>query len=54
MFENGPVIESGETITGTEPGSMWQCQFEESLLEPRRTVLDLNAGPSHAAGDRQA
>ena len=53
VFEHGPVIESGETITGTEPGSMWQCQFEESLLAPRRTVLDLNAGPGHAAGERE-
>lgn len=52
VFENGPVIESGQTITGADPGSMWQCQFEESLLEPRRTVLDLHAGALHAAGER--
>ena len=49
LVENGPVIESGETITGADPGSMWGCRFEESLLQPKRTVLDLNPGPPYAA-----
>ena len=52
VFENGPVIESGQTISGAEPGSVWLCQFEESLLEPKRTVLDLNAGGPYTAGER--
>lgn len=52
IFENGPVIESGQTITGIEDDSMWQCQFEESLLDPARTVLDLNPGPRYAGGER--
>ena len=52
IFENGPVIESGQTVAGTEPDSQWMCQFEDSLLEPKRQLLDLNPGQSYAAGNR--
>ncbi len=52
VFENGPVIESGQTIAGVVPDSKWACQFEESLLEPQREILDLNPGSSFAAGGR--
>ncbi len=53
VFENGPVIESGHTIEGIPPGSKWKCQFEDSLLSPKRCVLDLNPGRPFAAGDRE-
>jgi hypothetical protein len=52
ILENGPVIESGQTIAGIEPKSKWRCQFETSLLEPKREVLDLNPGTPYAAGNR--
>ena len=52
IFDNGPVIESGQTVAGTEPESQWKCQFEDSLLEPKREVLDLNPGQPFAAGNR--
>lgn len=52
IFEKGPVIESGQTIQGIEPGSKWRCQFEDSLLEPKRQILDLNPGKPYAAGKR--
>ena len=52
IFENGPVIESGQTVAGTTPDSKWQCQFENSLLEPQRELLDLNPGAPYAAGER--
>ena len=52
VFENGAVIESGQTVAGTEPDSQWPCQFEDSLLEPKREVLDLNPGQPFAAGNR--
>jgi hypothetical protein len=52
VFENGPVIESGQTVEGVEPGSKWRCQFEDSLLEPQREVLDLNPGKPYAPGKR--
>jgi hypothetical protein len=52
IFEHGPIIESGQTVAGTSPESKWQCQFENSLLEPTREVLDLNPGAPHAAGNR--
>lgn len=52
IAEHGAVIESGHTIAGTTPDSKWQCQFEESLLEPKRELLDLNPGSPYAAGNR--
>lgn len=52
IFQNGPVIESGQTVEGTERNSKWRCQFENSLLEPKREVLDLNPGKPYAAGNR--
>lgn len=52
LFEKGPVIESGQTVAGVESNSKWLCQYEDSLWEPQREVLDLNPGPPHAAGNR--
>jgi hypothetical protein len=52
IFENGPVIESGQTVEGIQAGSKWRCQFENSVLEPKRQVLDLNPGKPFAAGNR--
>jgi hypothetical protein len=52
IFEKGAVIESGHTVAGVEPESKWRCQFEKSLLEPKREVLDLNPGKPYAAGKR--
>jgi hypothetical protein len=52
IFERGPVIESGQTVAGIEPGSKWRCQFEDSLLDPKREVLDLHPGQPYAAGKR--
>lgn len=50
IFENGDVIVNGHTIDGLTPGSMWTCQQEESIVAPKRVVLDLNPGPGFAAG----
>jgi hypothetical protein len=52
IFQNGPVIQAGQTVEGVEPGSKWRCQFENSLLEPKRVILDLNPGKPYAAGNR--
>lgn len=52
ILENGPVIESGQTVEGITPGSKWRCQFEDALLEPKREVLDLDPGDPYAAGNR--
>ena len=52
IFENGAVIDAGQTLAGTVPDSKWGCQFEESLVAPKREILDLNPGPPYAAGKR--
>lgn len=52
IFQNGPVIKSGQTVEGIEAGSKWKCQFENSVLPPEREILDLNPGSLFAAGNR--
>ncbi len=52
IFENGAIIESGNTIAGIGSNSKWKCQFEDSLIAPQRDVLDLNPGFPNAAGNR--
>lgn len=52
LMQNGPVIESGQTIAGRRPNEKWKCQYEDSLLAPKRTVLDINPGRQFAAGNR--
>jgi hypothetical protein len=53
ICENGPVIKSGQTVTGVESDSKWVCQFENSLLPPTRELLDSNPGIRFAAGKRR-
>lgn len=52
LFENGPVIEPGNTIAGIDKDSKWVCQFENSLVGPDRELLDMNPGAPYAAGGR--
>lgn len=52
ICENGAVLENGQSVAGIEPDSQWSCQFEDSLVEPERILLDLNPGAPFAAGGR--
>ena len=56
IYENNCPIESGETIDGLQDGKIsrdvqWVCQFEEALVQPARTVMDINT-LEFAAGKR--
>lgn len=56
ILANDNPIEDGETIDGIKDGAMsrevqWKCQYESSLLQPPREVIDLNMG-EYAAGNR--
>ena len=56
MYDAGNPIKSNDHIDGIENGSMslnvqWNVQYEESLIQPIREVLDINTG-EFAAGDR--
>ena len=53
IFQSGPVIGSGESITGIDPDSQWVCQFEDSMMGPKRELLDLNPGEPFACGTRE-
>jgi len=52
LFENGDVINDGETIQGIQKTDRWRCQHEMALVNPEREVLDLNPGKPYAAGER--
>lgn len=57
QFDNDFPVKSGETIDSIdENGDMqmepqWSVQYEESLVDPLRTVLDINCG-EYAGGNR--
>lgn len=51
LFMNGDVIKDGETMDGRDENERWVCQHEESLIAPKRVVLDINAN-QFAAGNR--
>lgn len=47
MFDNNCPFKSGETVDGIENGKMsqnvqWRCQFEDSLIQPVRPVMDVD------------
>lgn len=58
QFENEFPIKSGETVDSLDENGkiqwepQWKTQYENSLIDPLRTVLDVNCG-KYAAGTRQ-
>lgn len=52
IFENGDVIEDGNTIQGISPQEQWTCQHEASLIKPIRMVIDIDPGNEFAGGNR--
>ena len=57
IFEHDNPIDDGQTIAGLENGDMnpdikWKVQYEDSLIQPVRTVIDINMG-EYASGTRQ-
>ena len=51
QLENNIPIEPGNTVAGFEPELKWVCQYEDSLIQPIREVLDINTG-EFSAGNR--
>ena len=56
ILANDNPIQDGETVDGVADGQMsreiqWKCQYEDSLIQPPRGVLDINMG-EFAAGQR--
>jgi len=41
LFENGPVIEDGNTVEGTTTADKWTCQYTDCLVGPARRVIEL-------------
>lgn len=46
LFEQGDVIEDGNTVDGAVPGSIWRCRHEMALVGPDRVVVDMHPGPA--------
>jgi len=56
IFSSEQEINNGETIDGldnntTSQDVQWKCQYEESLVQPKRVVLDI-CPTGYAAGNR--
>ena len=56
IFDEDNPIENGDTIDGLLNGKMsqeiqWTVQYEDSLIQPVRTVIDINMG-EYASGNR--
>lgn len=59
LYDYDCPIKSGETVDGVDvtaggqmtQGVQWKCQFEEALVQPQRTVLDICMN-EYAAGGR--
>ena len=57
IYDNECPIKSGDCVDGLENGEMsknvqWNVQYEESLIQPVREVLDVNVG-KYASGNRE-
>lgn len=52
IFESGDVILDGNTISAPDGEGRYVCRREPALLEPARTVLDVDLGDPYAAGER--
>jgi hypothetical protein len=53
LFEHGDVIETGDAVEGIAPGERWRCRHQESLLAPKRLVIDIDPGDAFASGNRR-
>ena len=56
IYDANCPIESGDVIDGIEDGQIsrniqWKCQYENSLIQPAREVIDINMG-EFASGKR--
>ena len=56
IFDEDNPIKNGDTIDGLINGQMsqevqWTVQYEDSLIQPVRTVIDINMG-EYASGNR--
>lgn len=56
ILENDNPVGDGDTISGLENGELdsnvqWTLQYEDSLVQPVRAVLDVNMG-EYASGIR--
>lgn len=46
IYENGVVIEPGNTIQGISAHDKWTCYYTDSAVEPKRIVIDLETHAS--------
>lgn len=51
VLEKGDVIKSGDTVPGKD-GDRWPCRHEESLVQPKRVVVDVRPGKHAPPGRR--
>lgn len=52
LYQAGDIVKDGDTMDGRTAQERWVCHLEDSLLEPERVVLDVEAN-EFAAGQRE-
>jgi hypothetical protein len=44
LIERGDVVRDGHTVQGLTADDKWTCRHEYALVDPRRTVIDIQPG----------
>jgi hypothetical protein len=45
LFDNGDIIDDGNTVPGSSADERWPCAHELALIGPQREVLDIDPSP---------
>ena len=45
LFDEGDIIEDGNTVPGLRVDERWPCAHEVALMDPEREVLDIDPSP---------
>lgn len=52
VFDNSDAADNLKEIKGISEGEIWKCEYEISLAEPERVVIDINPGKNFSGGSR--
>ena len=53
VYDKGDILRDGNTIQGIKTNDKWKCHHEESIMTPKREVVDLNPGIPYQAVNRK-
>lgn len=53
IFDDGDNATNMKTIQGIEKNQSWECEYEISIADPKRVVLDINPGVGFSGENRK-